>query len=455
MYVKILKNLNITEAFLKISKLSNPAIRLKSDINTDTGLTYIFAEPFLEVETIGQITTVKSKDFNETFDDPFQALEEAINHIKTIIPKEAHHIPKAFGYLSYDLKKHTIDKCKDMKADSQIPLMKFSFYSTYIAYLKEYNQMLLTSADENKYKDVIEAFEKALSEDLNINETTEGKFISSDMTKDEYMDAVNMAKTYIEEGDIYQINISQKIKFSYKGNPYLLFTKLIKENPMTYPMMVGYEDFQVFTNSPERFVKINGQQIETRPIKGTRKRSSDEKQDLKLIEELKNSKKEKAEHVMIVDLERNDLGRVCKAGTITVEDFEKIKTYPTLHHMESIVKGTLKKDVSPIKALKELFPGGSITGTPKIRAIEIIDELEREKRGVYTGAIGTISLSGHIDMAMAIRTALIKEGEIKIGIGSGIVIDSDAEDEYEETLLKAKNIMSAMNINLTDMEEKT
>ncbi len=208
------------------------------------------------------------------------------------------------------------------------------------------------------------------------------------------------------------------------------------------------DGFQVVSNSPERLMSVNDGIIETMPIKGTRRRGGSEAEDKALIEELKNSAKERAEHVMIVDLERNDLGRVCETGSVEVSSFETIDTYPHLHHMVSTVAGRLEKGVTSVDALKALFPGGSVTGAPKIRAMEIISELERAERGVYTGGIGWLDYDGGMDVSMAIRTAVCKDGFLYLSVGGGIVADSNPEDEYEETLLKARDFLDSMGIGI-------
>jgi anthranilate/para-aminobenzoate synthase component I len=201
--------------------------------------------------------------------------------------------------------------------------------------------------------------------------------------------------------------------------------------------------FKIISNSPERLLKVEDGIVETQPIKGTRPRGSTDEEDRRFMEELKNSTKERAEHVMVVDLERNDLGRVSIPGSIEVRDFEKIETYPVLHHMVSTVRGRLKPGMDGPMALRASFPGGSVTGAPKIRAMEIIDELEPNLRGIYTGGVGFIDFNGSMDISMAIRTALYKDGRLHLNVGGGIVADSVPEDEYEETILKARDFLEA------------
>jgi para-aminobenzoate synthetase component 1 len=209
---------------------------------------------------------------------------------------------------------------------------------------------------------------------------------------------------------------------------------------------MDFGGFQVISNSPERMLMKNGRVIETSPIKGTRRRGNTVDEDNALIGELRLSDKERAEHVMIVDLERSDLGQVSAPGSVKVLEFGRIATYPHLHHMVSTIRGTLRPEVDAPEALKRVFPGGSITGAPKIRAMQIIAELEPCRRGLYTGAMGWIGFNGDMDMAMAIRTAVVKDGLLHLGVGGGIVADSKAEDEYEETLLKATDFLGALGV---------
>jgi para-aminobenzoate synthetase component 1 len=201
-------------------------------------------------------------------------------------------------------------------------------------------------------------------------------------------------------------------------------------------------DFQIISNSPERLLKTEGTSAETSPIKGTRPRGRTPEEDKRFIWALKNSAKERAEHVMIVDLERSDLGAVSAPGSVNVTEFEAVKTFPGLHHMVSTISSTLES--SSLECLRAIFPGGSVTGAPKIRAMEIIDELENAPRGLYTGGLGWVDFSGDMDMTMAIRTAVYKDGALYLSVGSGIVADSKPEEEYDETILKAKDFFDAI-----------
>src|SRR3990170_4506642 len=236
-------------------------------------------------------------------------------------------------------------------------------------------------------------------------------------------------------------NESWIASYGMKKDPFEIYSSVTTLAPSRFPCFFDCEDFQILSNSPERFLRITGQKAETEPIKGTRPRGGNSVHDQAKIEELEKSPKENAEHVMIVDLERNDLGRISAPDTVWVESFKRIETYPALHHMVSTISGTLKNNIGPAEALRFMFPGGSVTGAPKIRAMEIIEELEPAKRGLYTGAMGYIDLCGDMDLSMIIRTAIAKNGTLDLSVGGGIVADSDPEEEYVETEIKAADFL--------------
>jgi para-aminobenzoate synthetase component 1 len=261
------------------------------------------------------------------------------------------------------------------------------------------------------------------------------------MTRQGYLSRLKRVKGYIAAGDIYQVNLSQRLSLEWSGDPFSLYSRLISITPAPFSSFMDFGPYQIISNSPERFLKVSGKQIETCPIKGTKARGKTDEEDRRIQESLRRDKKELAEHIMIIDLERNDLGKICETGSVTVEDAMRIETLPHLHHMVSTVKGRLRDEVTLSECLRACFPGGSITGAPKVRAMEIIDEVEPTPRGVYTGAIGYIDLSGNMDMAMAIRTAITTENRLQINVGGGIVADSIPEREYDETILKADSFL--------------
>jgi para-aminobenzoate synthetase component 1 len=271
--------------------------------------------------------------------------------------------------------------------------------------------------------------------------------LKSNFSCEEYLKAVERAKEYILAGDIFQVNLSQRFEADLTIPPYELYRRLRRINPAPFASYLNFAGVSVVSASPERFLKLQGDWVETRPIKGTRPRGKSAEEDRALAQELLSSIKDRAENVMIVDLERNDLGRVCRYGTVRVVELAILETYPTVFHLTSTVRGRLCPDKTRIDLLKATFPGGSITGAPKVRAMEIIDELEPTRRSVYTGSIGYLSFSGEMDLNIVIRTFLVKEGKAYFQVGGGIVYDSEPEAEYEETLDKAKALFQALNLS--------
>jgi para-aminobenzoate synthetase component 1 len=270
--------------------------------------------------------------------------------------------------------------------------------------------------------------------------------IVSNFTRDSYCRMVETALEHIAAGEIYQVNLSQRFLVEPAADAAAIYRALRAAAPAPYLAYIRDTDIGVCSSSPERFFRIQGRRIETWPVKGTRPRGRTPAEDQALAAELKASAKDRAENVMIVDLERNDLGRVCEVGSVSVPALCEVTSHSNVHHFVSRVEGTLREDVHPVEVLRALFPGGSITGTPKIRSIEIIDELEPVRRGVYTGAIGYWDVSGDCDWNIAIRTIVARRGLASFHAGGGIVADSTPEAEYEETLVKASGMMRALGV---------
>jgi para-aminobenzoate synthetase component 1 len=261
-------------------------------------------------------------------------------------------------------------------------------------------------------------------------------------TREEYMAAVAAIKAYITAGHVYQVNLSQRFEMAFKGDPYRLFQRLYEMNPAPFFAYIHAGDHTIVSTSPERFIKQTGDQVETRPIKGTRPRGRSAEADEAFRQDLLASRKDDAELSMIVDLLRNDIGKVCRAGSVRVTAHKRLEAYRNVYHLVSIVEGTLSPDRDAVDLIRATFPGGSITGCPKIRAMEIIDELEPSRRHLYTGAIGYISFHETMDLSIAIRTATILNDRLFFSVGGGIVFDSDPADEYEETLHKGHTLMT-------------
>ncbi|MFY0761103.1 anthranilate synthase component I [Metabacillus dongyingensis] len=274
-----------------------------------------------------------------------------------------------------------------------------------------------------------------------------GEALHGAFTKESFMEAVEKIKEYIESGDVFQVNLSVRQTQPLDVHPLKIYETLRELNPSPYMAYLELKDFQIVSGSPELLVKIDGEKASTRPIAGTRSRGENEEEDTKLANELIQNEKERAEHVMLVDLERNDLGRVCKYGTVEVNEFMVIEKYSHVMHIVSNVQGTLAGGKDYIDVFKGVFPGGTITGAPKIRTMEIIEELEPSRRGIYTGSIGWIGYNGDMELNIVIRTLLAKDGHAYIQSGAGIVIDSNPKHEYKESLKKAQALLRAKELS--------
>jgi para-aminobenzoate synthetase component 1 len=348
----------------------------------------------------------------------------------------------ALGYLSYDLA-WQIEKLPDLaKKQIDIPDIYFCFYSWAFIYDHLENRLFLTYIDGKVDVDYI--FSKLPDK----KEFTPAKVYSSKLdscfNKEEYIKLVKRIKDYIKEGDIYQANLSNRYFCKIFSSPIEVYYRLRELNPAPFSAFLDFGDFHVLSSSPERFILTKDKYIETRPIKGTRKKGSNITENECLKTELLNSVKDRAELLMIIDLERNDLGKICKAGSVKVPQLYTVEEYATVNHLVSTVTGNLCDDIGINEIIKAVFPGGSITGAPKIRAMEIIEELEMYKRNVYTGSIGYISYCGDMDMNIAIRTIVINKNMAFYNVGGGIIWDSVPEDEYYETLYKGQALYKTL-----------
>jgi para-aminobenzoate synthetase component 1 len=264
----------------------------------------------------------------------------------------------------------------------------------------------------------------------------------SNFDSEEYAVATQKAINYIKEGDIFEVNLAQCFKATVAKNfpSAILYNKLRQINSAPFSAYLNFTPLVIMSASPERFISIREKHVETRPIKGTIKRSLDKAEDLQLTQNLKNSDKDHAENIMIVDLMRNDLSKICKPCSVTVSQLCEVESFTNIHHLVSVINGTLKDDASIFDIIPACFPGGSITGAPKIRAMQIIDELEPDKRGVYCGSIGYFGFNSNVDLSITIRTLIKNNNNLRFYVGGAITLDSDPEKEYLETILKGQKI---------------
>lgn len=350
------------------------------------------------------------------------------------------------GYFSYDLL-HLLEEIPSNTVDDiGLPECHISFYDTSIAFDHYEDKGYVISVTENKVDEVIDLLKTVSTAHptLTGHRPPATGHYKSNFTKEDYIKAVHKAKEYIAAGDIYQVNLSQRFSTEIDISPYDLYLRLREASPAPFSAYLDFGKAAILSSSPERFLKIDGNYVETRPIKGTRPRGKTTDEDEELKKELAQSDKDRAEHIMIVDLERNDLGKACKYGSVKVKEDMAVESFAQVHHMVSTVSGELRDGIGPVDTIRATFPGGSITGAPKVRAMEIIEELEPTKRGIYTGSIGYIGFDGRMDMNIAIRTMVVKDGKACFSVGGGIVADSEPEAEYQETLDKAKGMMAAL-----------
>ncbi|MDP2653641.1 MAG: anthranilate synthase component I family protein [Candidatus Omnitrophota bacterium] len=358
------------------------------------------------------------------------------------------------GFLSYDLGLHFEGIKRRTPDDIGTPECLAGFYDTVITVDHVLKKLHITSTGlpeksralrRQRALARIRAARQRLSEGVaarfDAGRAPAGSF-RSNFTKDGYRRAVRAALEHIRRGDIYQVNLSQRFCFEAgRGSgigPVRLYESLRRLSPSSFGGYFDAGGFQIVSSSPERFLCLRGRNVETRPMKGTRPRGATSTQDRENRRELVQSPKDKAELLMITDLERNDLGRVCEYGSVRVRRMRTLEKYRTVYQATSTIEGALRRDRDAFDLLKACFPGGSITGCPKIRSMEVIEELEPSRRSLYTGSLGYISLSGNLDFNILIRTMLVKGRKVYFHAGGGIVADSDPDAEYEETLVKAK-----------------
>jgi para-aminobenzoate synthetase component 1 len=365
------------------------------------------------------------------------------------------------GYFGYEFGRH-IEKLPETTIDDlQMPLIRLCFYDRFIAYDHHEETFWLIALqlpeDPEEPQEKLVPLEKLLTESKNMTiplpppadiENIDFSQIRCNMSRQYYLDAIKKIKRYIYDGDVYQINFSQRFECDNNAGPTALFHWQNHYNPSPYAAYIDTGSLQIVSASPEMFITIEDGIISTKPIKGTRPRLVEAGRgrqiNAKNFDELLASEKEKAELNMIVDLERNDVARICEPGTRKVVQPRTIESYPTVFHAVATVTGRLRKEISFCDILKAMFPGGSITGAPKIRSMEIIDEAEPTARGVYTGSIGYVGLDGGVSLNIAIRTIIINKQMAYAQTGGGIVADSDPEAEWDETLTKARALLAGI-----------
>jgi para-aminobenzoate synthetase component 1 len=400
-------------------------------------------DPFLVLRAKGRRVLVQQEGVTKEYEtDPWVVLEDLLGALA--LPGDSPLAPMAaggLGFLAYDLKDHLERLPTTAVDDLHLPEMVFAFPRRLVVHDRRagrFWQVGLTCEHSRRRP-------RPPQDAGNLPPTNSlGSYwvgaLRSNFTRPAYLQAITRIREYIRQGDVYQVNLAQRFSFPLSGEPYILFRRLFALNPAPFYAYLNCDDFQVLSTSMERFLYRRGDYLETRPIKGTRPRGLTPAADAELRRELADSLKDDAELSMIVDLLRNDLGKVCLPRTVKVKEHKRLEAYQNVYHLVSIVTGGLKPECTAVDILRATFPGGSITGCPKIRAMEIIDELEPNVRHVYCGAIGYLGLHRNMDLNVAIRTAIISRGQAHFAVGGGVVYDSREEDEYDETIHKGRTL---------------
>ncbi|OLR59745.1 aminodeoxychorismate synthase, component I [Anaerostipes sp. 494a] len=417
-------------------KNDNMAIFLDSSLENQQGkYSMIGLNPYLILKEIDGVFYKNDVPQVESFE---QGVQKYLERYKENNPTSLPLISGAFGYFSYDYGRKFEDIHSRHPKKLFIPDALFVFHDLLIIDDKSEQTLYITARGELEDPDIaMERLKTEIKEcqsyKIPEKHNSFAEFIPN-FTKEDYKNAIQKMISYIVEGDIYIANMTQQLTIESKKDPYDVYRYLRTYNPAPFGSFFQCGDFQIISVSPERFLQIKKDRIETRPIKGTRKRGETKQEDILLKEELQNSSKDRSELLMIVDLERNDLNHICKSGSVNVTRHFEVETYATVFHLVTTIIGTLKENLEISDLLGAVFPGDSITGAPKIRAMEIIDELEHDRRNLYTGSLGYFSFDGNCDFNIIIRTAIHQNKMYHLGVGGGITCESDLEFEYEETL---------------------
>ena len=408
--------------------------------------------PFLIFKSKKDKITIETFNSKRKYSgNPFDYLKEILEKYK--VNSSSFFIPGAAGYLCYDTGWY-IEQLPDLKPDSlKIPDIFFCFYEFFLIFDIKQKKLNLAGINiyekEKIFKKKMDLITDEIKKNINKKkkkEEVEIKKFSSNIKFSEYVKSIEKIKDYIKNGDVYQINFSYRFQADGIFPSSEIYSKIRKINPAPYSAYFNFGDFEILSNSPELFIKKYKKRVITKPMKGTGDRGRDRKEDKENYLKLLRSEKDRAELIMIVDLERNDLGKICEYGSVKVKKLVEIEKYRTVFQTTSTIEGILKDGISPVEIIKAIFPGGSITGAPKKRAMEIIEELEPEKRSFYTGCLGYIGFNQNMLFNILIRTLLIKKNKLYYPVGGGIVWDSKPEKEYEETITKAKNLLITLGI---------
>jgi anthranilate synthase component 1 len=449
-------------AFLKVAEHSDYAFLLESVEGGEQVGRYSFLgkDPFLILRSRGGTTILDRAGQITERPTPFIAtLRELMAGFHSpFIPGLPRFTGGAVGYLGYDAAAW-FEPVSLQPAERMDDEAGFMLFDTVLAFDHVRHRILLIAnaritGDENLeslYQFAcakIEFLQRELDRQVSKTTptTTDLLDVSSNVSRDEFERMVRTAKEYIAAGDVYQVVLSQRFEASFGADPFTVYRALRHVNPSPYMYFIRMGARSIVGSSPEMLVRVEGQRVETHPIAGTRPRGRTEDEDLRLAEELKRNEKERAEHVMLVDLGRNDIGRVSAYGSVRVPTYMALERYSHVMHLVSVVEGRLSEQHDRLDALAACFPAGTVSGAPKVRAMEIIAELENLRRGVYAGAVGYLDFAGNLDFCITIRTVVIENGRAFVQAGAGIVADSNPAAEYEETRDKARAVIQALEL---------
>ena len=450
-------------AFLRVAHGRRRVFLLESVEGGERLARYSFIgwDPFLTVRGKGErIVLEEQGEARELSGRPLETLREISSRFT---PVALEGLPPflggGVGYFAYDLVRH-FEKVPSTAPDElELDDFHVMYFSSILAFDHLRHRIHIIAniftnrgaqSLQDKYRDAarrIEAIEHRLTAPISLPQPTSSNSVPepvSNLSADEYHRNVCQAKEYIRAGDIFQVVLSQRLRMPVRCDPFDIYRALRFINPSPYMFFLQMDDLHLIGASPEMLVRVHGRRVEYGPIAGTRPRGASAQEDARLAQELLADEKERAEHIMLVDLGRNDLGRVCEFGTVKVTDLMRVERYSHVMHLVSSVEGRLQSGLDCFHALQSCLPAGTVSGAPKVRAMEIIEELEPSRRGVYAGAVGYVDFSGNLDTCIALRTLVVTRGAAYIQAGGGIVADSTPEAEYAESLSKARALIRAV-----------
>ena len=440
--------------------LDSGVIDGESAVNQHSDFDVLAIKPMTTLVATGDVTKFRRGVLSqELYGDPIDILKASIPSVPRGEEIASPYTPGALGYFSYDLARQYFQLPNLASDDENLPSMAVGIYSVVLVVdHKNKCSYLVSQGEQASTLDLIEEWTDLIESQVGVSDAFEGiddldegtfgalsGLLEENIDRGVYRQLFKRVREYLVEGDCYQVNLTKQFSAQVSGDLWPTYRYLRNHSPAPFGAYMNLPFAQILSNSPESFLQCRQRQVATSPIKGTRARAHHNKAvDRAIGRSLQLSPKDRAENLMIVDLMRNDLGRCCELGSIKVPHLFELYSFANVHHLISTITGTLREDLHVLDLFKSCFPGGSITGAPKIRAMQIIEELEPTRRGLYCGSIGSIGMDGSMQTSIAIRTIVVKDGIARYSSGGGLVIDSQVEDEYQELLDKAKMMTDAL-----------